>query len=288
MNNISVSVIVPTFNQDLFISNCINSILSQITNFKFEIIVGDDCSTDSTPKILKNFQKKTNNLKIFIWKKNEGGLKNIDKLLHKASGKYVVIIEGDDFWKDNYFLQDSINFLETKPNYSFVSSNYIILENQNYKKTPNYSGNISAHSLSLGNFIKMGSTVFHKKYYPKVNKYFIDLPLGDYPLLMSLLSIKKGYLRKKVSFVYRIHSKGIWSYKSKIQTSNLTILTINDMKKYFKKNYLFNFQTNYLTLKSYILLKKYNKIKFKTFIFGIICYLMIKIRNTNLRGNNDI
>lgn len=280
--NILLSVLVPTFNQENFIYDCIKSIQNQKTNFDYEILVGDDCSNDNTKEIINNL--KSNNLKYFYWKKNEGGLKNIDKLLQKASGKYIVIIEGDDFWKDKYFLQESINFLEKEPNYSFVSSNYIILENKNYKKTPNYSGNISAHSLSLGNFIKMGSTVFHKKYYPKVNKYFIDLPLGDYPLLMSLLSIKKGYLRKKVSFVYRVHSKGIWSHKSKIHTSNSTILAIINMKKYFKKDYFFNFQINYLNLKKNILAKEFYKIEFKSFIFAIICYLMVQVRNFNLKG----
>ena len=285
MEQTYLSVIVTTFNQQYFVSDCINSIITQKTNFEYEILIGDDKSTDDTQLILKDFEKKNKNIKNFFWKKNEGGLKNINKLLQKASGKYVVILEGDDFWTDKNFLQHSINFLEHNNKFSFVSSNYVNLKNNNFIKNKTQSGCVSAKSLSLGNFIKMGSTVFEKKYYPEVDKNFINLPLGDYPLLMSLLNHKKGFLRKNVSLAYRIHHGGIWSKKDKIYIFNSTIITIQKMKELFKKNLYFNLQINYLKLKILIFKKDIQKINFlsiKTLILGIICYEMIKIRDIKL------
>ncbi|MCS6103224.1 glycosyltransferase [Clostridium botulinum] len=112
-DNIEVSVIVITYNQSEYIRQAIDSILMQKVNFKYEILVGDDASSDGTQEILKQYAEKYPQLfKLILRKDNVGATKNIYELLIKAKGKYLATLEGDDFWTYNNKLEEQYNLLE--------------------------------------------------------------------------------------------------------------------------------------------------------------------------------
>lgn len=100
MNNtdIQVSVCVVTYNQENYIAECLESLVSQQTKFKFEIIVGEDCSTDLTRKIVQKYVEQYPDLIVpLFYKKNVGAVENIKQVYKLAKGKYIAHIDGDDF-----------------------------------------------------------------------------------------------------------------------------------------------------------------------------------------------
>lgn len=95
--DIKVSVCVVTYNQVEYIEQCLHSLIDQVTNFKFEIIVGDDYSTDGTRLKIKDIASKNEFVKLNFSSKNVGTVKNILSTYKMAKGKYICHIDGDDY-----------------------------------------------------------------------------------------------------------------------------------------------------------------------------------------------
>lgn len=99
VNNPDVSVIVLTYNQENYITQCVDAILSQIVDFSYEIIISDDCSQDNTTEICKKYQQKyPEKIRILLQEQNKGVARNYGDTLALARGKYISQIAGDDFW----------------------------------------------------------------------------------------------------------------------------------------------------------------------------------------------
>lgn len=96
-DDIKVSVCVVTYNQEKYIAECLDSLVSQETDFKFEIIVGEDCSTDGTRAIIQQYVDKYPSLiKPIFHKQNVGAVENIKQVYVAAKGKYIAHMDGDD------------------------------------------------------------------------------------------------------------------------------------------------------------------------------------------------
>ena len=233
-----VSVLVPTYQQEKFIEDCLKSIIKQKVAFDIEILVGDDCSSDSTAKVIESIAKFDDRVVLYRWPQNEGGLKNIDKLLERAQGKYVSILEGDDYWLDLEHLAKSLRYLESNPDCIFSAANYLHLVDgllsQKQKLSTSVNRTVHFWQLALGNFIQMGTLVYRRQFYPRVPPYFIDLPLGDYPLIMSLLNNGDGVYLKHTVMAYRVHSGGIWSGQSSVIQAEKTLKTISALLTHLK------------------------------------------------------
>lgn len=113
-----VSVGMLTYNQASYVRQALDGIVLQKTNFSFEVIIGDDASTDGTQEILEEYASHYPNLfTLILRKENIGASKNNYDLKHRASGKYFACLEGDDYWTDENKLQLQVDFLETHPEY---------------------------------------------------------------------------------------------------------------------------------------------------------------------------
>lgn len=108
LNKITISVIVPVYNSEKYISRCLDSILKQKGNF--EIVIVDDGSTDLSPKILKEYQKNNSNIKI-ITQKNEGVSSARNKGLKASTSKYITFVDSDDWLEPNAF-KTAINIIK--------------------------------------------------------------------------------------------------------------------------------------------------------------------------------
>lgn len=118
-----VSVAVLTYNSESTIRQCIDSILMQEADFDYEIVVGDDCSTDGTPGILADYSKRYPSKFVLLMNEtNEGVSRNNNKVLSHCNGKYVAMCEGDDYWLDKEKLSRQVKFLENNTDYGFVGS----------------------------------------------------------------------------------------------------------------------------------------------------------------------
>lgn len=123
MFDVKLSVFVVTYNQEKYIRKALDSILMQHVDFSYEVIIGDDCSTDSTPSICDEYACKYSFIKVFHHKSNLGLVKNWEFVLNHCSGQYVAMLEGDDFWLDSNKLQKQVDWLEHHQDYSLTFSN---------------------------------------------------------------------------------------------------------------------------------------------------------------------
>ncbi len=119
MGENKLSVVLITYNHEPYIRECLDGIFMQETDFPFDIIVGEDCSTDNTREVLREYDRKyPGRMKLLFREKNLGRVTlNVYQSAMAADGEYLAFIEGDDSWSDPKKLQKQVDFLETHPDY---------------------------------------------------------------------------------------------------------------------------------------------------------------------------
>lgn len=130
MSNVMVSIYVPTFNHENYIARALDSIVMQRTEYSYEILVGEDCSTDNTRQVLKNWEREhPQKATVFYREQNMHGSEcsNAMDLKKRCRGKYIICLEGDDFWTDPEKLQKQVEFLENHPEYYAVAHNCVVV-----------------------------------------------------------------------------------------------------------------------------------------------------------------
>ena len=130
-DGIKVSVCVVTYNQEKYISECLDSLVSQETDFKFEIIVGEDCSTDGTRAIVQQYvDKYPDVVKPIFHKNNVGAVENIKQVYIAAKGKYIAHMDGDDMALPTK-LQKQFDTLEANPDCAICVHNMEAISSDN-------------------------------------------------------------------------------------------------------------------------------------------------------------
>jgi glycosyltransferase involved in cell wall biosynthesis len=122
-----LSILVPTYNHSKFITQMLEGALAQITNFDFEIVIGDDASTDDNSLIISDFANRfPDKIRAFLHAENLGptaprelgGKNNVGFLFSQCKGEYIALCEGDDYWTDSSKLQKQVDFLENNREYA--------------------------------------------------------------------------------------------------------------------------------------------------------------------------
>lgn len=118
-DEIMVTVRCCAYNQEKYIEKCLEGLVNQKTNFRYEILAYDDASTDSTAKIIREYEKKYPDIiKSLIQTENQYSKKvPVSRVFFNplTKGKYIAICEGDDYWCDEYKLQKQVDFMENHP-----------------------------------------------------------------------------------------------------------------------------------------------------------------------------
>ena len=130
MSEVIVSIYVPTFNHEKYITRALDSILMQKTRYPYEVFVGEDCSTDNTRQVLQAWeQEHPGKFTILYREKNlhKTDCPNGMDLLLRCKGKYVICLEGDDFWTDPEKLEKQVTFLENHPEFYAVAHNCTVV-----------------------------------------------------------------------------------------------------------------------------------------------------------------
>ena len=218
---LSVSVI--TYQHGQFIKQCLDSILSQVTRFNFEILVGEDGSTDGTREICIDYANNyPDKIKLFLHDRDEQGPKdgalraalNGVNNLQQAKGKYIALCEGDDYWTDPNKLQKQVDFLENNDDFSICYHDVNTLDNGVFygSQAPIPDKDvITIVDLANENCIHTPSCVFKNNLKGDLPDFFNVSPVGDY--LLHMLNAQYGkikFLPEKMA-VYRVHSGGVWN-----------------------------------------------------------------------------
>ncbi|KAA8596484.1 glycosyltransferase [Vibrio cyclitrophicus] len=221
IDKVYVSVICTTFNQELYIRDAIESFLAQETEYKFEIIIHDDVSTDSTRAILKEYlQKYPSIIKLILQAENQFSINVNMPFKHALSlseGEYVAICEGDDFWCDCKKIDLQINALSALPNIGLCfHPSYVSEEEKITNIKYNYS--LERRNFTLNDMIYMGgggcatnSLMIKKSTIQSLPSWFFTAHVGDvYIQIISSISGGALYLPYPMS-VYRKLSEGSWT-----------------------------------------------------------------------------
>jgi len=151
-----VSVCMITYNHEPYIAQAIEGVLTQQTAFPFELIIGEDCSTDGTRKIVFSYQKKYPDvIRVVTSGKNVGSKMNSFRTEEACQGKYIAYCEGDDYWHDPQKLQMQVEILESNPEVSLVHSEHDLLETKSGRRIfcfHKYCGRLHAAADDPDNF----------------------------------------------------------------------------------------------------------------------------------------
>lgn len=167
-DDIQVSVCVVTYNQENYIAECLESLVTQQTSFKFEIIVGEDCSTDGTRAIVQQYVEQYPDLIIpLFYEENVGAVENVKRVYKAARGKYIAHMDGDDMALPTK-LQKQFEALEANPNCNICSHDVFQVDKEGKSKKNNISHPSGLYTL-LNLYEKMpffahSSKMFRNKY----------------------------------------------------------------------------------------------------------------------------
>ena len=120
-NGVFVSILMVTYNHAPYIEQAVNSILIQETDFPYEIVIGEDCSTDNTRAIAIRLQQQyPDKVRLLLHKQNLGyfGSRNFLTTLEACRGNYIAMLDGDDYWTSPHKLQLQVDFMESHPDCS--------------------------------------------------------------------------------------------------------------------------------------------------------------------------
>lgn len=121
-----ISVIVVTYNHESFIAQAIESVLAQSTDRLLEVIISEDRSTDRTRDIVKSYARRDKRIRLMLSERNIRTNEVVARAIRNAAGRYVCILDGDDYWLENDKLEQQANFLDANPRYSAVFHNALI------------------------------------------------------------------------------------------------------------------------------------------------------------------
>src|SRR6267378_159018 len=114
-----LSVVMVTYNHERYIAQALSSVVAQRTNFDFEIIVAEDCSTDGTRAIVMDFARRyPGKILPLLRERNLGMMRNFKEALAASSGSYVALLDGDDYWIREDKLQAQVDFLDSHPDHA--------------------------------------------------------------------------------------------------------------------------------------------------------------------------
>jgi glycosyltransferase involved in cell wall biosynthesis len=216
MNSPAVSVCVFTYNYQSYLSEAIESILCQETNFEIEILICDDCSTDNTFEIAQSYAEKyEGKISAFRNSTNIGGTKNWIKAIQACNGKYIALLDGDDYFSDPLKLQTQFDTLEdnNKLVLCFHSVDEIYDDAPELNKTVEFQNEIYSLSdfMLNGWFVRTSSTFFRNGVIPQtIPEWVHDYPYRFDTILHVFLCMHgEAFNVKKSMSVWRKHKKGM-------------------------------------------------------------------------------
>lgn len=251
-----VSICSITYNHAPYIRQCLDGFLMQKTNFKYEIIIHDDASTDGTAEIIKEYAEKYPDLISPVFQKENQyskGLRGfyVRFLFPKAKGKYIALCDGDDYWTDPLKLQKQVDFLEANPDFVMCSHRFQIFDQKlgTFKETlplieEEFTFDIHYY-ITFEKWVTQPLTSIFRRGSFDINIYMRNKYNKDASLFYHILMSGKGRLLYDTMGVYRHHNNGIWVSANRQNRICADCLTLNGI--YFSNptlmaaRYIYNF-----------------------------------------------
>jgi glucosyltransferase len=204
-----VSVVCVCYNHVDFIERTIQGFLKQKTTFPYDIIIGDDFSTDGTVEIIENYYNKNKDKITPIFRnRNIGGGNNLINCLDIAKGDYIAYCEGDDYWIDDLKLQKQFDILESNTDIGLVWTDIDLNDLQEKKLVRSVFRN--SYFPVYSNFEQIltnkpffaPSTWLYRKEYANLFTKYLDYADGSFPFILDVIKCTKIFHIDEVTGVY--------------------------------------------------------------------------------------
>ncbi|MFZ4263627.1 glycosyltransferase family 2 protein [Sphingobacterium sp. HJSM2_6] len=263
-SEVMVSICCITYNHEKYIAQAIEGYLMQQTTFKFEIIIGEDCSTDNTRKIVDEYVLKyPDKIKLITSESNVGVHKNSLRVNKEVRGKYLTQCDGDDYWTDPLKLQKQVDFLEQNPEYVICCHYTKRIKEDNEIYYMNLNPKPIIYSFEDILFDNDFETVLNSLLFrniPKVKEvyaadWYFDFNAPDrlFKLYLTFTTGKKIYVLPEIMCCYRQHKGGIWSTLKVKGIKQKTLDDLNLILKIFKYSRVQKIKLLFYYLKKYFL-----------------------------------
>lgn len=218
--DIEVTVVCMTYNQEGYIERCLESLVSQKTTFRYEVIVHDDASIDSTAEIVRRFAAVHPSVVPVLQRENQLSQgKNIRKLIMPyVHGRFIALCEGDDWWCDNGKLQIQYDRLNGDSSISACAHAVKLFSEERQGFNGTLAPRADECEISVDEMVReiapfgTNSLFFKTEYFIMPDEY-MGWGVGDYPLCIWLaVNGRFLYLPKEMS-AYRMHAKNSWSQR---------------------------------------------------------------------------
>ncbi|MDO4962077.1 MAG: glycosyltransferase [Eubacteriales bacterium] len=217
-----VSISCITFNHGPYLRQALDSFVNQKTSFPIEILVHDDCSTDDTVSILREYEEKYPDIMRVMYEEENQyskGISNISGVFNfpRARGKYIAMCEGDDFWSDMEKLEKQAMYMEAHPECALCCHAAGIVAMDGAFRTGSelkpFAGTrvLSAEEvISKKENIPTASLMFRAEHAKTLPQWYFDCPVGDIPLQLYMISKGNAYYFDEVMSMYRMGREGSW------------------------------------------------------------------------------
>ncbi|MEJ6981365.1 glycosyltransferase [Pedobacter sp. P351] len=279
VSDITVSICCITYNHEEYIAQTIEGFLMQKTNFKIEILIGEDCSTDQTGEIVKEYTANHPSvIRLITSETNVGPTKNVKRVVEAATGKYVAFCEGDDFWTDERKLQKQIDLLENDANIAICCHYARVIDDSDalvYEAEELIPFEYTYNDLLLGKRHETRTSSIVCRNSPELkqifeNEWYHRTFGSDVFLKLYIIANTGGkiYVIPEVMSTYRLHRGGIFSMIDPKIRKGRMLNDFNIIVNHFsystrlKRKLLFNYFTQFFLfeLRNFKLRSAYNTI----------------------------
>ena len=244
-----LTVLMPSYNRGAYINEAVTSVLNQKTDFGVKLIITDDCSTDGSIEIIKELQRQyPEKIEIILSEKNERLLANILKAQVRVRTEYFCVLDPDDYYTDEFFLQKAVDFLDAHKDFTIYSSNCMMLyessSTEPYLKTKIKESVFSFSDLLQDKVIitQTAGSIFRNIVYNNGIPEIIKNAIGTYSessfradteRYIFHLHRGKAFFKNEIVAVYRIHKDGIWTKENQFHRNLLASQAYYDYFRYF-------------------------------------------------------
>lgn len=234
------------YNQEKFIKEAIESVLMQVCNYTFELLISDDCSTDNSRRIIKNVIKNhpKGDLITFIEReKNLGLTSNMLETLKLCKGEYIAICDSDDFWRDKFKLQKEIDFLNKNKDFVLSFHDVTLFDENSQKINRNYildslKRDYNSYELIKGAFL-IPVTMCFRNVIKQIPKETYNVTNWDV-FLTSLLGGfgKAKFMNNIIPAGYRLHQNNVSGTLTELEKNYQRKVVFLQLLRYYhrKKN----------------------------------------------------
>jgi glycosyltransferase involved in cell wall biosynthesis len=211
-----LSVAMIAYNHERYVAQAIESVLAQKTDFEYEIVIGEDFSTDGTRAVIMDLRRRhPGKIAPILRDRNIGPMRNFVETIGACRGRYVAFLEGDDYWTSVDKLQRQVDFLESHPDRVLCCHRVEVLNEAGPAELgilpARPAGTYEIEDLLGENFVMTGSAVLRRDSIGPFPDWLFAMKMGDWPLFAMAATRGRIELLDEVMAVYRIHPGGVWS-----------------------------------------------------------------------------